>query len=449
MTGTVGGRAGGLPAGIRVPSGLGWTPPFTVHQDENGHFTTSLSPSALRVSTTRNIYVDVATGSDANAGTNPLLPKKSISAAINLWQNDTIYVKSGFYYQANSWSGGVPFGADQNIIAVEDFTTLRPGRAVSSVAVGGLTWTNTTGNVWQATLAAKPYGVISSAKEDLGGPPWYDGISWLTEVAVAAPDELSPGEWWHDTGVLYVYTTDGLTPAGSPDRYRALKDAVHNGWLNTALNLYVEGLTFEGGGNNRCFYMQDCGTVAFVDCIYRASEAGGFELNAGAGVANSTHTVYLIRCFALNNHGDGFGSTTLGANETVRWLEQDCVGYDSYGAVISDQNSSLHFTAGNTAVIGIRVGGVYHSAKSQQIADVGGTKVWNAGVVAFSLTTIGTASAYYLGDTGTAWFHGCVLDVQSATAYDIQTDNAGGTVNVTATDYDTTSGPGTVQGYTP
>jgi hypothetical protein len=447
MTGTSGGRVGGLPASIRVPSGFGWTIPFTVRQDENGHFTTSLSPSALRVSTTRSLYVDVATGNDGNAGTNPLLPKKSIWSAINLWQNDTIYVKSGFYYVANSWSGGVPFGANQNIIAVEDFTTLKPGRAISSVAVGGLTWSHTGGNVWEAALAAKPYGVISSAAGDYGVV--YDGTAWLVEnVGVVDPvSDMAPMEWWHNAGVLYVYTTDGLTPAGSPDRYRALKDAVNNGWLNTALNLCVDGITFEGGGNNRAFFLQDCGTVSFVDCTFRASEANGCELNVGVGVVGTTHTVYLIRCHALDNHGDGFGATVLGANETVRWLEQDCVGNYNWGSVISDQNASLHFTAGNTAVTGVRVGGIYTFAKSQQIADVGGTKVWNLGVIVF--TQSGAPPAYFLGDTGTAWFHGCVLDSQTSSSYDIETDNAGGTVNHTATNYQTTTGPGTIQGYTP
>jgi hypothetical protein len=78
--------------------------------------------------------------------------------------------------------------------------------------------------------------------------------------------------------------------------------------------------------------------------------------------------------------------------------------------------------------------------EAQEVADVGGCKVWMVG----TLLSGGGASAgtgFYLGDAGTAWLRGVVIN---NCAVDIETDAAGGTVNVYGCRYRTTSGPGAV-----
>ena len=121
---------------IAVPTGFDWTPSWSIFQTKPGEFKTNIVESALRVATAdAALYVDIATGVNTNAGTDPLLPRKSIWHAINTGGNRTIYVKSGVYGHADSWVNLTPV-ANCNVIGVTDFTTLAPGRVVSNVNAG-------------------------------------------------------------------------------------------------------------------------------------------------------------------------------------------------------------------------------------------------------------------------------------------------------------------------
>ena len=433
-----------LPMPLRwaPPSGFTWSPAFAVIEAAPGVFTLNLEPTSLRVAVARVLYVDGdvanASASDANAGTDPALPLKSISAALNKWNvAQTIYVKAGFYPVGNSWSSGVPFGADVNVIGVTSFATLQPGRVISSVAESGLTWSVHSTGVHKATLAAKPYAVISSHPAHA---PVDGGVAMLTETAAPLPASMAPGEWKHTGGVLYVATYDGESPTGTPDTYRALRDSVRNGWVNTALSMCVENLTFEGGAD-QAFWMQNIATGTFVDCTFTGGKARGCELNVGGAVTNTTHNVNLIRCRAVNNAGDGFGATVAGTGEAVRWLEWGCVAQGNSGAVSSDQGSSMHKSAGNGVIAAIRVAGRFASNKSQAIADVGGCETWCVGV-----RCAGEAVGFFCGDAGSMWLHGCVT---TGTTTDLKTDAAGGTIRHHDTQYATTAGAGTVARYAP
>lgn len=345
-----GARLGPRPRSVRVPSGFGWSPSFSILEVAPGVFTTSIDPRSLRVTTTRNIYVDIATGNDGNAGTSSAAPKKSISAAINLWANDTIYVMAGTYPEANSWSGGVPFGQNQNIIGVSDFTSLAPGRVISQASSG-----------------------------------------------------------------------------------------VRNGWLNTALSLCVENITFDGGGNGvGAFWAQDCGAISFINCTFTNGNTEGLAINSN--VASAVHAVTCIGCTFTTNAGDGIEYTALGASSIVRALEWNCT-YTSNSGAGTDQGSSAHLTAGNTSVSIIRVGGTFASNKSGGFTDVGGTTAWVLGC-RFTSEAIGA----YMGDSGTAWLHGCVFGGCTA---DLDANEAASTINTTSTIYKTTTGSGTVAVYQP
>lgn len=125
---------GGRP--VPVPTGFAWTPSWSISEVRPGVFRTSINEASLRnVTADPTLYVDIATGVNTNPGTNPLLPRKSIWHAINTGGNRTIYVKQGTYDTADSWSGLTPVAAT-NVIGVKDFTSLEPGRVVSSVGAG-------------------------------------------------------------------------------------------------------------------------------------------------------------------------------------------------------------------------------------------------------------------------------------------------------------------------
>lgn len=444
-SGFVGGNV--YPRTVSPPSGLGWSPPWSVVQFGPTAFTTNLEPSSLKLSTANTRYVDIATGSDANTGLVVGSPKKSIWSAINVGGNDTIYVKGSadpanptvYHYD---WSWRVVPIQNTNVIVVSDFTSLAPGYAISSIghkAGDSLlgTWALTADvsgpHVYEATLATSPGGGVidaSAAKQASGA------YAALTNRASIALVEANPGSWYHDGTKLYVRTSDSRAPDAA---LRPLKQAI-NGWLNTAISIYVERLIFEGG-NARAFYVQNCATATFVDCSFVNGQQQGCELNVSGAVTNSTHTVNLIRCKALGNAGDGLGATVAGTGETVQWLEWACESSGNSGGG-TEQGSSLHFTAGNTAVLAVRVGGHYHGNKTQEIADVGGCKVWLAGCRLASGGVVG----FYCGDASAAWLHGCVLTGNST---DLQTDNASGAINVAGTTYNTASGAGAVAVYAP
>ncbi len=438
-------RRGPFPHVVSPPSGLGWTPAFDIIELFPGVFTTSIVTAALKPSTATIRYVDVATGADGNTGLVAGSPKKSIWSAIIVGANDTVYIKGSanpatptIYNDDHAWNS-VPIQAC-NFIVVSDFTTLAPGYAISSTAMpesGTLlgAWSLVGGgtpNTWTATLAAAPHTVIDATVTNATtGAPTKQTL----QASVAAV-EAAPGSYYWAAGSVYVRTTDSRRPDVN---LRVLRASRINGWLNTAINLYVERLSFEGGGS-RAFYIQNCATAAFVDCNFTLAENNGLELNASGAVTGLTHTIYAIRCAARGNTGDGFGSTVAGATETVRFVEIGCT-YAGNNGSGSDEGSSHHFTAGNTAVSCIRVNGAFRSNKTDGFADVGGTTTW-----ALGCRFTGEAIGAYVGDTGTAWLQGCVFN---GCTVDLDPFDAGATINVSNSTYATRAGSGTVQGYAP
>ncbi len=436
-----------VPAPVRwsPPAGFPWSPSWAVIETAPGVFTTNIEPTSLKLSTATTRYVDIATGSDANTGLVAGSPKKSIWSAMNVGANDTIYVKGSadpanptvYHYD---WSWRLVPVQNTNVIVVSDFTTLAPGWAVSSIGLKAGdsllgTWALTADgagpHVYEATLAVAPYAVVDAAAALASS----GALAALTLRASIATVEANPGSYWHDSGKLYVRTADSRAPDAA---LRPLKTAI-NGWLNTAISLYVERMTFEGG-NAGCFFIQHCATASFVDCRFINGQQQGCELNIGAGVTGTTHTVHLIRCKALGNAGDGLGATALGADETVRWLEWGCEAVGNSGPA-SDQGSSLHLTAGNTAIVGIRVGCTTHHNKSQGFADVGGTAVWMVGCRSHDEVVGG-----YVGDTGTTWLQGCVF---TGNTTDLSPADAGATFKVVDVVYQSSSGSGSIARYQP
>lgn len=436
------------PRRVAPPSGFGWTPSFQILEVAPGRFTTTLNPSSLRVSTSITRYANLARPDNSGNGLSWAAADKALWAAVNAVFSDnaatTIYVLGSGDPAAPTlydWDNGFAAGAVVNpieVIAVSDTSTLAKGYVLASVGMGeggshlgtwALTADGAGPHVYEATLAAAPGGVVDGALQTAAGP------SSLTLRSSIATVEANPGSYWHDSGKLYVRTTDSRDPDAS---VRPLRVAV-NHRLAAAVNAYYEGLTFESG-QGRAFYAQNGSTITCVDCDFTRGQGQGFELNVGAGVTNATITVYLIRCKFRGNAGDGAGYTILGAGMTVNAVEIDCTYVGNSGAG-TDQGGSAHFTAGNTAIRVIRINPRCSGNKTQGFADVGGCKIW---ILGGSVT--GEGSGIYCGDTGTTWVQGTTL---TGNTTDLVTDNAGGTINTSGAIYKTTSGAGTVQRYQP
>ena len=432
------GVLGELPRAVRPPAtfAVAWKPDVTVVELASGSFTTDLDEASLRVATTRSLYVDGdplnLAASDANPGTDPALPLRSIWAALNKWGvNQNIYVKAGWYPVGRSWSGGVPFGGHVNVVGVSDFGTLAPGQVVSSVSeeVTALTWTSLGGGVWSAPLASAPYAVVDLAS---GSPSWF-------AVQASAVAVNAPGKYHHGAGTVTVATSTGAAPAST---LRILRDSVHNGWLNTALDVTVENFHFEGGGNLRCFFAQHCATLSFIDCAVTLSEGEGFGLQTSS--AGVTHRVNHIRSTAKWNANDGIQYTATGAGTSIRALELDCTATENGRTGGSNQGSTGHRdVVANPHVALVRVGGSYSGNEAQEISDVG-CLVWMLGCSLDGTDDVG--SGYELADGGEAWLHGVTI---RGVVNDLATNDAAGVIHVHDTAYATTTGPGTVAAYTP
>lgn len=435
---------------LSPPPGFGWTPPFSVIQTGPSTFTTDLNTDSLKVTTAATRYVAIATGSNANNGSSWALAHKSLWDALNdaftAGVAVTIYVEGSadpnnptMYDYDNAWRSAL--AVDANVIVVSDRTTLAPGYAISStyMAPGGAdlgTWALTADaagpHVYEATLAAAPNAVIDATVLNARGAP-----TKLTSRASIALVEANPGSYYHAAGKLYVRASDSRAPDA---KLRALKASVVNGHVNTStVRAYLQGFTFEGG-NARALYLQNFTSVALVDCKAWCAQAAGIDFtNTTTG---QTFTIISVRCSCLDNYADGFQYTGTAASTVIHAAEIDCIGKGNSGAG-TDQGSTAHFTAGNTSVNVIRVGGTYAGNKTQEVADVGGCKVWNAGCRFGDGGIVG----YFCGDASTTWLHGCTLTANST---DIQTDNAGGIVRVAGLTYAaTTTGTGTVERYVP
>jgi hypothetical protein len=445
---TLGPRRGLYPRALPPPAGFGWAGAPTVRQLGPSSFTYDGDPRDFMVETSVTRYVK-PTGNNGNSGLSWAAAERSIWEALNRVgaSATTIYVLGSadpanptLYDMDHAWISALT--ANVNVIVVSDETTLAPGYAISSVGMpegGGHlgTWAlgPTEAAVYEATLVAAPYAVIDASRTAADGAPEY-----LTQRASTAEVQANPGSWYHAAGVLYVRTWDSRDPDAS---LRPLRDTF-NGRCTLALNFYVEGLTFEGGGQ-RAFYAQNLTRGAFHRCKFIRAKTLGFDLSVANTVTDSTHTVYLFDCEAYGNGGDGVGYTIQGAGETVHFFEANCTYGGNTSTAGSDQGGSAHRLSTNMAVRGVRLNPNCRANKSQGFADVGqstdGCEVW---IVGGSVTD--EAVGVYAGNGTKTWLHS--VEMQRNTV-DLKTDDAAGRIYVTGMPIGSREGAGTVLGYTP
>jgi hypothetical protein len=279
-------------------------------------FATDLTAAALRRATAdADLWVDIATGNDANPGTNPLLPLKSIWAAIGKGGSRTIYVKAGSYPTANRWAGS-PVGAC-NFRGVADFTTLAPAQVTTTAAAGsvhGILAVDTQITIENFTFVgglARAFLMQSGSlhaidcafhsSESLGGFELSSSADGLTHQVVLwrcqAIDNYADGfsatalgagsviRWLEvdctaTTNGKFAGTHQGSTihkSAGNGDvSVVRIGGIYHTNWGPQqiadvggvfSLNLGVEVHTATGGGGDTGFYCGNAGTMWVQGCV--------------------------------------------------------------------------------------------------------------------------------------------------------------------------------------
>lgn len=437
---------------LSVPAGFGWDPDFNLIRTGARSFSTDLVVSTLAPATTATFYANAARPNNTGNGTTGATAEQAIWAALNdvspgvhaklyiLGSSDPL--NPTLYPWTKAWRVGT--SANLHVVVVSDFSTLAPGYALSSTALvegdGELgTWGIAGGdgpNVYAATLVTAPGRCIDAATRDADGVPV--ALTLQTSIALV---EANPGSYYHAGGVLYVRTSDSRDPDAD---LRPLRGGTSvNGLVNGARTVYLERLSFEGGGPARVFQVSD-GNAVLVDCDVTHGTALGWEMNIPGTTTNATRTAHLVRCKFISNAGDGAGYAASGANMTLRGFEWGCTYARNSGAG-TDQGGSGHVdpAPGGQSCSIIRLEPVTSDNKSHGFADVGGCTTWILGG-----TVSDESAGVHQGDGGTAWIQGTVF---SGNTVDLQTDDAAGQIYVSDVRYDRTKvdGPGTVSSYIP
>ncbi|MET3051952.1 hypothetical protein ABXV19_09010 [Pseudomonas alkylphenolica] len=359
-----------------------------------------------------NYYVDPALGSDANAGTGPNAPLKTIAAAIAKPDVGVVQVKAGVAYESLGNVIGVSVNRDIQIRSMSGANDVIIRNGVDSAAV---TWTIATGSTYQATVSTNIYRVMDKTVVDARG----DYLDLKPQTSITNVNN-NPGSYWYDssTGIIYIRMHTNRSPSGDALLFRANTSLRVNG--NRAILL--KNLRFEGGtGINMVTAAGARPRLYAVDSSFRYSGSNGID-TLGA-------TAYLERCVIakagldnLNYHDDSGLSS--------RALEIDVVSYGSgdlaakgYVALGESQNASSMHDSGSV----VRVNGSYDEAYGPVIPDTGTSSSMNIGVYAGR-----SLAATFLTQNASFYSEGGMYLIDStarASIYDLRSA-AGGTLSI-------------------
>lgn len=358
-----------------------------------------------------NYYVDPALGSDANAGTGPNAPLKTIAAAIAKADVGVIQVKAGVAYESLGNVIGVTVNRDIQIRSMSGANDVIIRNGIDSAAV---TWTINTGSTYQATVNTTIFRVMDKTVVDARG----DYLDLKPQTSIANVN-ANPGSYWYDsaTGIIYVRMHTNRSPSGDALLFRANTSLRVNG--NRAI--FLKNLRFEGGtGINMVTAAGARPRLYAVDTSFRYSGSNGID-TLGA-------TAYLERCVIakagldnLNYHDDsGLSSRALEIDVTSYGAgDLAAKGYITLG---DSQNASSMHDSGSV----VRVNGKYDESFGPVIPDTGTSSSVNIGVYAGrSLATIPTQNASFYSEGGML----LIDSTAKASIYDLRSA-AGGTLRI-------------------
>jgi len=272
---------GGIPAAVATPSGFpGIIQNVTIYRFPNGGFGTDLDPSknknALGSATVGlGIYYVGPSGVSTNSG--QLNSPLTIDAA--LAKSDVVEVRflSGEYRRT---SASTVITKSINFVAVE--------RGVKWTGWNAdLTWSLTSGNVYQTTRSN-----VQLVADGASGVLDQFGRKAVYKYMGATSGSITgPGQWATDNATTWVWPGDSRVMTGTDTNIR-LATLSAGSCLNIqgGINVYAEGIDFEGGG------------VA-------SASGGGRSMVQVASTAGGNPTFTAVNCSASYSADNGFGST--------------------------------------------------------------------------------------------------------------------------------------------
>lgn len=305
-------------------------------------------------------YVDVATGSDSNAGT-ALAPFKSLRYAIHgRTGNVLVYVKAGEYLRADGFNDPNPLCTGLIIKRWGD-----SGRIVSSMQFSGLSWSLTSGktNTYQTTAAS---ATLAVDKSNLSAAGDYTRLTLQTSIDNV---EANANSYYISGSTVYVHTFDNRSPDSNILVFESKRNFLYNVADGTVWAEYLDCL----GGDRpaQVSHTLDHSKQAechFFDCTFKY---GGGTRN-GFSTDGEVYS-YLKLCKAEGSVADGFNYHKLASSAPPVAVEIDCVGYSNgwNGATIN--NGSTMHDAGTA----FRINGSYGNSEGRIVHDVGNSHSWN------------------------------------------------------------------------
>lgn len=351
--------------------------PISVTQELDGSltYTTTYDVAVHKATTGVTYYVDVATGSDAAAGTIGA-PLKSINVAISKTPlADIIMVKYAAgddYDRSYGWSSSIT------------------DRTLSIIGYGGGRPKLTTVDRFSTSWTLYSTGVYTRSRTQTGGIIDLDVVDaygrpqQLTEAASLAECQSTPSSFYFATPNVYIHLHDDR----APDSDVKLLLNQNNGRVVDNTIVYLENLEF--GYSYRGFHGEvvtagaTSGRVFAKDCVFGMSlTENSYNSYGMSGVVQN--------CIAEYGNKDGFNihSDRTGGIDIIPWfIEIDCEGrYCGYDGFEFNNGSTYH-----DGVLGLRLNGNYHHTHGRPINDVSeGTVSINIGCYSGDSTWSSTA----------------------------------------------------------
>ena len=142
---------------VAIPSSFSMPPlmpAFNIYKSDEG-YAIDLDFDALKPTGYSTIYVDPIAGSDANPGTNPALPKRTLYEAAGVAGNKRIVARPGIYpfkrlSDAGAYAAKPIYSLGNRNVATNCILEVwgGVGHVVSSMHIEDVTWTYSAANGW-------------------------------------------------------------------------------------------------------------------------------------------------------------------------------------------------------------------------------------------------------------------------------------------------------------
>ena len=375
---------GGKP--LKIPPAFPWNPGIQCFANSYGsvitpYFDASLYDFTLNPSVSyTTLYVDPVNGNNfqpipndslPNAGTDPLLPLKSVTAAFDrITSNSYLYTKilltGGYYYDANSWGSRSP---TSNVVVKQwqRGDNRDKSRPVLSSETS-VSWSLESGNVYKASRTAVSWLLDASSYNEYGD--WFG----YTKVSSIAECQALAGSWYQASGgsLVYVHTLNGDAPTSV---IHPIVSKANAGCSAGNYTLYIEGIDFFGGStagfsaDSRTSNTSD--TLVAKNCRFLYSNGNGFE-NYGIS------TCITQDCVIAYTVGDGFNyhSNRDDLTQVCKSLEINNRTYMTGRSDSPNVDSSNGSTCHDSNIV-IRLGCSYEKSVGPVVADVNSCKTYN------------------------------------------------------------------------